>query len=370
MASSVSDEERCFAVACRFQKSHSLNINSITPDSILLIRLGRLGDVILVTPLLRALHQAFPAAEIDWVVKQEYAELLHGQPGLHRVIPLDTSRGAGRVFELLREIRPRRYDLVLDLHGNPRSYIISGLSGADQRRRARKWSLRRRLLTGLGINLLQNAPSVAWRYFTAVQDLGVAMDHAPPELRPGAEACRHLESLLAPLPRPRIGLAPGASRFTKRWPAAAFAEAGAGLAQRFSGSLVLVGGGEDRGAAEEVRRRLPEGVPVLDLTGRLSLPQAVAAIQGLDLLLSNDTGLMHVATAVNTSVVAVFGPTTRELGFFPLGPAAVVVEHPDLRCRPCSLHGSAACPRGHFRCMLELSSDRVRSAAEKFLAPG
>ena len=345
-----------------------MNANTIAPDSILLIRLGRLGDVILVTPLLRALHQAFPAAGIDWVVKQEYADLLQGHPCLREVIPLDTSQGLGRVLKLAREFRQRRYDLVLDLHGNPRSYIISGLSGADERRRSRKWSLRRRLLTGLGLNLLQNAPSVAWRYFTAVQDLGLTPNHTRPELHPPPEAVQHLESLLAPLPRPRLGLAPGASRLTKRWPAASFAEAGALLARRHSGSLVLVGGVEDRAVGQEVCRLLEGHAPVLDLTGQLSLPQAAAAIQGLDLLLSNDTGLMHVATAVNTPVVAIFGPTTRELGFFPLGPAAAVVEHPNLGCRPCSLHGSASCPKGHFRCMLELSPDRVIPVAEKFLA--
>ena len=345
-----------------------MNANTIAPDSILLIRLGRLGDVILVTPLLRALHQAFPAAAIDWVIKQEYAELLLGHPCLREVIALDTRQGLGRLLKLARQLRQRRYDLVLDLHGNPRSYLLSGLSGAHQRRRSRKWSLRRRLLTGLGLNLLQHAPSVAWRYFTAVEDFGLAPDQTRPELWPPVEARQHLESLLGPQPRPRIGLAPGASRLTKRWPAAAFAEAGAVLARRYSGSLVLVGGGEDRGTVEEVRRRLPEGLPVLDLCGQLSLPQAAAAIQGLDLLISNDTGLMHVATAVNTPVVAIFGPTTRELGFFPLGPAAAVVELPELRCRPCSLHGSAACPRGHFRCMLELSPDRVIPPAEKFLA--
>ena len=345
-----------------------MNANTIAPDSILLIRLGRLGDVILVTPLLRALHQAFPAAGIDWVVKQEYAELLHGHPCLREVIPLDTRQGLGRLLALARELRHRHYDLVLDLHGNPRSYILSGLSGADHRRRARKWSLQRRLLTGPGLNLLRHAPSVAGRYFTAVKDFGLAPNDARPELHPAPEALRHVESLLAPLPRPRLGLAPGASRMTKRWPAASFAEAGSLLARRFSGSLVLIGGGEDRATAQEVCRLLPEGVPVLDLCGRLSLPQAVAAIQGLDLLISNDTGLMHAATAVNTPVVAIFGPTTRELGFFPLGPAAAVVEHPDLSCRPCSLHGGAACPKGHFRCMLELPPDRVLAPAEKFLA--
>lgn len=347
-----------------------MNGNSSAPDSILLIRLGRLGNVILVTPLLRALHQAFPAAAIDWVVKREYAELLQGHPGLREAIPLDTGQGPGRLLKLAQELRQRGYDLVLDLHGNPRSYLLSALSGAAERRRSRKWSLRRRLLTGLGLNLLRQAPSVAWRSFTAVEDFGLAPDHGRPELWPAAPARRHLEGLLAPLPRPRIGLAPGASRLTKRWPAASFAEAGAVLARRFSGSLVLVGGGEDRGTGEEVRGRLPEGLPVLDLSGRLSLPQAAAAIQGLDLLISNDTGLMHLATAVNTPVVAIFGPTTRELGFFPLGPKAAVIEHPNLGCRPCSLHGSAACPRGHFRCMLELPPERVIPPAEKFLARG
>jgi len=343
---------------------------AISPRQILMIRLGRLGDVVLATPLARALRQAFPQARLDWVIKQEFASLIQGHPLLRQVIPLDTSQGFAGLFRLAGELRRQRYDLVLDLHGVPRSYLLSGWSGALMRRRYRKRPIQRRLLTGLGLNLLRDAPSVAERYFTTVEDFGIAPDHGAPELWPGAEARQESERLLAPWPRPRIGLAPGATRFTKRWPGPAFAETGSHLAERFSGSVVVVGGPEDRETAQEVLTRLPQPKPALDLTGRLSLPQAVAVIQDLDLLISNDTGLMHVATAVQTPLVAVFGPTTRELGFFPLGPAAAVVEHPDLSCRPCSVHGTDSCPRGHFRCMLEITPEQVSRPAERFLAKG
>ncbi|OGP59574.1 MAG: lipopolysaccharide heptosyltransferase II [Deltaproteobacteria bacterium RBG_13_61_14] len=343
---------------------------AISPRQILVIRLGRLGDVVLATPLVRALRQAFPQAQVDWVIKQEFASLLQGHPWLHLVIPLDTSQGPAGLFRLAGELRRRRYDLVLDLHGIPRSYLLSGWSAAGMRRRYRKWPIRRRLLTGFGWNLLRGAPSVAERYFTAVEDFGIAPDQGAPELMPGAEARQESGRLLAPWPRPRIGLAPGATRFTKRWPAESFAAVGADLAERFSGSVVVVGGPEDRETAQEILNRMSPQRPKLDLTGRLTLPQAVAVIQDLDLLISNDTGLMHVATAVQTPVVAVFGPTTRELGFFPLGPAAKVIEHQDLSCRPCSVHGSDSCPRGHFRCMKEITPEQVNRATAPFLAKG
>src|SRR4030042_1173551 len=155
---------------------------AISPRQILPICLGRLGDVVLATPLVRALRQAFPQAQVDWVIKQEFASLLQGHPWLHLVIPLDTSQGPAGLFRLAGELRRRRYDLVLDLHGIPRSYLLSGWSAAGMRRRYRKWPIRRRLLTGVGWNLLRGAPSVAERYFTAVEDFGIAPDQGAPEL--------------------------------------------------------------------------------------------------------------------------------------------------------------------------------------------
>lgn len=344
-------------------------MRAISVRQILIIRLGRLGDVVLATPLVRALRRAFPDSQVDWVIKQEFAPLLQGLPGLRQVIALDTREGLPGLLRLAREIRGRRYDLVVDLHGVPRSYLLCARSGATMRRRYRKWLLRRRLLTGLGWNLLRGAPGVAERYFTALEDFGITPDHGPPELNLDPEARRESAHRLADLPRPRIGLAPGATRFTKRWPAESFAAAGSRLAERFSGSLVIIGGPEDESIAEVVAGQVSGG-PVQNLAGRLSLPQAAAVLAELDLLISNDTGLMHLATAVQTPVVAVFGPTTRELGFFPRGPKAKVIEHANLSCRPCSVHGTDACPRGHFRCMKEIRPEQVAAAAASFLVQG
>jgi heptosyltransferase-2 len=162
--------------------------------------------------------------------------------------------------------------------------------------------------------------------------------------------------------RPLLALAPGAHWPTKRWPVERFAAVAQELAHTQGGAVIILGGTDDVPLARELCYRL--SVPVLNSTGALSLMQTAALLQQCRLLLSNDSGLMHMATALKVPVVAVFGPTVQEFGFYPFQARAQVVSTA-LACRPCSTKGSARCPRGHHHCMQQVTSAQVLSVAQR-----
>ena len=340
---------------------------------ILMVRMSAIGDIILTTPLIRAAKSAFPEATIDFLTKQKYAELLEHHPLLRRAIGFDTDQGISGLLALIGELRKEHYDLVVDLQLNPRSILVRYLCGAHMQRRALKYSLERRLLKWFRINLLKKAPPVPERYFTALEDFNVRPNGYGPEIFPSAADEQKAEALLqkaGAAGQKLIGLAPGASRFTKIWPADRFAAAGEKLAKSLGAGIVILGGVEDSLISEQVVKKLKTNGtgPVLNLAGELSILQSTAVLKRLKLLLANDTALMHLATAVGTPVVAVFGPTTREFGFFPYSQKATVIQKAGMDCRPCSLHGDKSCPEQHFRCMLEIDPDQVAAAGSALLS--
>jgi heptosyltransferase-2 len=151
-----------------------------------------------------------------------------------------------------------------------------------------------------------------------------------------------------------VALAPGSIWGTKRWPG--YAE----LAAALDAPVVVVGGREDAPLAELVIAAAPGRAH--SAAGTLGLRTAAALIARAGVLVTNDSAPLHLATAVGTPVVAIFGPTVPAFGFGPRGPRDIVVEHPDLSCRPCSAHGPQVCPLGHHRCMRELSVASVAAA--------
>jgi heptosyltransferase II len=161
--------------------------------------------------------------------------------------------------------------------------------------------------------------------------------------------------------RPLLAVAPGARWPTKRWPVERFAAVAQELAQARRAAVVVLGGREDVPLTQELCRRLR--VPVLDSTGKLSLLHTAALLQQCHLLLSNDSGLMHMATALRVPVVAIFGPTVQEFGFYPFKASARVVSA-EISCRPCSTKGSGRCPRGHHQCMQQVTGAQVCAAAQ------
>lgn len=346
-----------------------------TLSTTLILRLSSIGDVVLATPLLRAMRRAFPAASIDFLVKTEYAALLRENPHLTRVIPFP----GGGILDLLRlrrSIRKRRYDLIVDIHDSIRSRILT--LGLPCVVRYRKRRLERFFLVRFKKDLYgaDGARGVAERYAEPLRSLGVVLDEEGPEIPVSAPTAARVADLLAragfPAGATALGVCPSARHATKIWPADRFAAAAAGLAADRGWSVILFGSAAERSSTEKIAlavRSAAPGLTVVNMAGALTLDETAAAMDRCGTVLSNDTGLMHIAAARRRPLVAVFGCTTRQLGFFPGGTASAVVEHTGLSCRPCTAIGRSSCPRGHFRCMNDIPVERVVLAARTLIAP-
>jgi heptosyltransferase-2 len=333
-------------------------------DRILIIRLSSLGDIVLTTPVLRLLRENWPSARIDFVVKSEFQDVLRGHPCVDRLLLVNTNRES--VWHTIRQLRETHYDLVLDLHRTWRSFWLYHCSRTKHRLSYRKYTLRRALLVYLKWNTLRHTAPIPERYALPLRRLGVEMPLPRPEVHVDAASVVALEQFLPAIggqvvPQRMIAVAPGARWKTKQWPVARFAVVAQELATRHEATIILLGDRHDCPLVDLFRQHL--AVPVIDAVGRLPLMQTAALLQRCRLLLCNDSGLMHLATALRVPVVAVFGPTVKAFGFYPFQAVAQVVSHP-LPCRPCTTKGTDHCPRGHHGCMERIAPEQVVAAAE------
>ena len=319
-----------------------------------------LGDAVLTLPLIQTLADAFPGSEIDFYVRRGLASLFEAHPALHAVYEYDKRRIAGnnRLSALLKSGRilgGRRYDIWIGAHPSPRSALLARLSGAPlrvgyiggpvaalcyNRRVSRRFSELHeieRLLELLKPILPPETPRQHWPELTL-----------PSEALEKAAAFR--ESLRQGDQEPvLLGLHPGSVWGTKRWLPSGFAEIARRAAARGAHVLVFAGPGEEGVARDVIALSELKGNPLLhDLSCALTLPELAAYLRMLNCYVSNDSGPMHLAWAQHTPVTALFGPTVRELGFFPRGDSAKVFEV-SLECRPCGLHGPHHCPKKHHR---------------------
>jgi heptosyltransferase-2 len=328
---------------------------------VLCVRFSSIGDVLLTTPLVRALHRRHPDAELYFVTKRAMAGLVIENPHLTRVIALRQNEHITDLAGQLRALAPTH---GLDLHGSLRSAALRWLvpckwSGYSKRKFART------ALISTKINLYGQHVPVAERYFEAARTAGldVEPDGGPPEFFLAPPARERIAQWLARHgldTQPFAALAPGAAHATKRWPTRHWRS----LADQLSGlgyGLVALGGPDDREIAAEL------GPGVVNAAGEFSLQESGACLARARVLVSGDTGVMHMATGVGTRVVALFGPTVELFGFFPYGGQAEVLER-DLGCRPCSAMGTDRCPLGHHRCLEEIFPDQVAAAVQRLVA--
>jgi heptosyltransferase-2 len=339
------------------------------PEKILILRLSSIGDIILTTPLIRLLRRKFPSARIDYVLKKKFAPLLEDNPNLDRLITFDTAAGWRELVKIRSQIKKSQYDLIIDIHKNFRSFFMSRFLPGIKVVVYRKYILKRVALVLLGWNFYQEIIPVPSRYLESVAEYGIRDDNAGPEFFPQKSTLTRMKEEIRNhgliSDRLTIGIAAGAGFETKRWPEENYTRVALSLKKSTGAQALLFGDKGDRVITEKIRARL--GPDAIDLAGQLSLMETACAIDQCDLVLSNDTGLMHLAAALKKKTLAIFGPTTREFGFFPQGHHTRVVEHPHLTCRPCTHLGSRSCPKDHFRCMKEISPETVVSIAMEMI---
>ena len=335
----------------------------------LIIRFSSIGDIILTTPLIRCLRAAFPNAQIDFLVKKEFAVVLSGNPHINNIITFDKTDSRNQLRQIRMQVQLTRYSMIFDIQKNIRSIMIgvgsrTGIAGFSKKLLARE------LLIRFKINIYKEIKPVYLRYFEAVETLGVRYDGKGTEVFPAEQETYAVEALLAqnhiPRDKPLLVAAPGAQWETKRWTTEGFATAADTFCNQTGAYTVLIGGPGDVETCTLMQAQMK--TPSLNLAGKLSLMGSAALLGKAAMVITNDTGMLHMAQAMKAAVVAVFGPTTRELGFFPLPENSRVAEI-ELSCRPCTQKGLHLCPKKHFRCMNDLRPELVSQlAAELFQA--
>ena len=319
----------------------------------LVIQTAFLGDVVLTTPLLSAV--AADSGPVDVVTTPLAAPLLETHPAVRRVIAYDkrgSDRGWSGLRNLARRLKPEQYGRAYLPHRSLRSAALGVLARIPSRIGfSGPWSFlytEARPKPVLGhesdrlLALADKAPGVY-----------------PPHLRPTAEDEQAAARLID---GPFVAMAPGSIWGSKRWPY--YGALAARLAAH--AAVVVVGGPDDVNLGDEVVQAVgPSGRPAVNACGRLTLRESAALIGRANALVTNDSAPLHLATAMGTPIVALFGPTVTEFGFGPLRAGDVALGIAGLHCRPCSSHGPPRCPLGHHRCMREITVEAVLAAIEE-----
>lgn len=344
---------------------------------ILIIQTAFIGDVVLTTPLIAAAQKRWPGAEVHFVSTPAGCEVLAGlsnvvchcldKKHVGFVAGLNSMRAALKGFE--------PFDYIFCVHRSVRSLLFGVNTKASK-----KIAFRSMWARLLGYETVAYPP-----YDREVHYADKPLALLAPLLSPG-------EALLWRSPRPKLAvvtaddvsvrgkipffadgffvLSPFSVWGTKTWFADRFSRLGAELCSRLQLSAVILGAG---GAFEAVTAKTIEekisqaGGQALSLVGKTTLGELKAIIRQAKILVANDSAPVHIASAFDVPTVAIFGPTARKWGFFPLSTRSTIIARDDLSCRPCHLHGPQKCPKGHFRCMSEIQVEDVLKGVEDIL---
>jgi heptosyltransferase-2 len=311
---------------------------------ILLIQTAFIGDVVLATPVVEKLHQHYPDAEIDFLLRKGHEDLFKGHPFIRKVLTFDKKHKLASLYHLLLKIRHRHYDAVINMHRFTSSGILTAFSGAREK-------------IGFDKNPL------SWFYTRKVPHIIGTGQH---EINRNLELITHLTDSNSQLPKlypteidyqyiigwkkngKYITISPSSVWFTKQWPKEKWIE----LIRLVPASypIYLLGGPNDKPICEDILKTSGRS-QVYNLSGQLSFLQSAALMKDAHMNYVNDSAPLHFASAMNAPTTAIYCSTIPSFGFGPLSTLSRVAEIKEaLACRPCGLHGHQQCPEGHFRC--------------------
>lgn len=363
-ASSLREHREHAAVA---EAARSPDLSSDMPSHWFMIRLSSLGDVTLTTGVL-AWWRHTRGWTFTVITKAAFAPIFVGHPAVTRVIALDDADlTSGRLVPLFRKLAASAGPAgLIDLHGTPRSRLLSFLWRGPVRRFDKFGLERRAFLLSRGLLFRQrlNARNIPQRYAGAVEQEIPPRAALLPLITLTPEECAYGERIASRLAGSsrRVAVHPYAAHPDKAWSAEAWTRLVALLDAEHLAWFVIGRSGDAPPCPVPSER---------DFTNKTSLRETCALLKAADALITGDSGPMHLASSVGTPVVALFGPTTAEWGFMPAGPHDQIVQASDqdqrLACRPCSLHGGAPCSKGRL-CMTAITPERVLEALNTVLA--
>ncbi len=335
-------------------------MNETQPPSrqkILIIRFSSIGDIVLTTPIIRAVKQQIPNAEVHFLVKKSNEILLKSNPYVDVV-----HNYIGDLKSTVKELKLENFSYIIDLQHNMRSKRILHKLRVPHCSFP-KLNAKKLVLVRAKINFLP-AVHIVDRYFKAAKALNIVNDDKGLDYFIPDEDAFDTQDFPAGFENGYIAVAVGAAHATKRIPVEKIIEIGSQLYK----PMVLLGDKNDAVVAEKIVEQL-QG-KALNLCGKCSLNTTASIIAQSDCVLCGDTGLMHISAALRKPIASLWGNTVPELGMYPYiapdAPKARIFEIPSLCCRPCSKLGHAKCPRGHFKCMNMISSYEVADWINQF----
>lgn len=317
---------------------------------VLVIRFSSIGDIVLTFPVLRCIKEQIPQSEIHFTTKKAFSELAHASGSIDKIHLLEDS-----LSDLSKQLKNEKFDIVIDLHNNLRSRMLCFQLGIKQTFHFRKLNFLKWILVQFKRNYLPKI-HVVDRYFEAVENIGVFNDGKNNTFHLNREL--NVRDGLNLEEKSYISIAIGAQFETKQIPIIKLKE----IISKIDLPIVLLGGKMDEEKANSLIELLP-GKSIKNTCGKYSLIESATLIKSSKLLITGDTGLMHIAACFDIPIYVIWGNTTPSFGMSAYKPQGNISIHnfevQNLTCRPCSKIGFHECPKGHFKCMNDHSSDAI-----------
>jgi ADP-heptose:LPS heptosyltransferase len=314
----------------------------------LVIRFSSIGDIVLTSPVVRGLKQQVEHAEVHFVTKKKHASLVRSNPYIDKVHLF-----SGNINELVTQLEAEQFDYIVDLHQNIRSNRLKrrleAPSFAFQKLNLEKW-----LMVKFKWNRLPDQHIVD-RYLKAVSIFDVVNDEKGLDFFIPEGDCFKKEDLPGPYQKGYVAFVIAGTYATKKLPIHKIS----GICQQIKYPVILLGGKNEQDDGEKVLSGSKGNV--INYAGKINLNQSASLVRDAKLVLSNDTGLMHIAAAFKKKILSFWGNTIPGFGMTPYSadPVSEKLEVDDLKCRPCSKLGYQKCPKKHFRCMNDISVEKA-----------
>ncbi|MEW6088479.1 MAG: lipopolysaccharide heptosyltransferase II [bacterium] len=327
---------------------------------IIIIQTAFIGDVILTLPLIEKVYNKYNGSKISFLITPKAYDLVKANPYISEIIVYDKNgkdKGLKNFLKLAGKIKTQKYDLAVLPHRSVRSAMLVYYAGIPDRIGFDR---------SAGKMFLTRAVKYSWDKHEAERNLDLIEEKAEDKKIPIfldtediKKADRFVKEKGITGKDCLIGVAPGSVWATKRWLKERYAELINRLIDDFGAKIIIFGGSEDKDLAEEINDMTGNNLVIA--AGKLSIGESASAISKCRYFVANDTAPLHLASAFHVPAVAIFGPTITGFGFGPYSPRFAVVEK-DLKCRPCGRHGHRKCPKIHFKCMREITTEDVFKA--------
>jgi heptosyltransferase-2 len=323
------------------------------PDKILIIQTAFLGDVVLATALIEKLAAYYPESTIDFLVRKGSESLLNNNPHLNEILVFDKSSKYKNLTKLIRIVRSKQYDLVLNVQRFLTTSLLTAFSAAKKKAGFSKSPLSFTFTKRVTHDIESGIHEIS-RNQKLIEDI-TDSEAAKPRVYPSKSDYKVVQRFKV---EPYITISPASVWYTKQFPLEKWLEF---LGELPEVNVFILGSKSDRKLAETIVDQ--SGYKkIASLAGQLSLLQSAALMDGAVMNFSNDSAPMHLASAVNAPVAAIFCSTVPDFGFGPLSDESHIIQvKEDLKCRPCGLHGKTSCPQKHFKCAKEIKPSQLRN---------